>query len=432
MRLFPLAFAWLALSPLAPLQEASAQPAAPSRPGPAAEAVELIEQDILFAHHRILGTEPDFRALAELAVDSRPPPARPPRDPERERRYLITLAERKLKAEFGAFDMGRVFSLRVGTDILGHDAERGGIPLRTGALRGISMRNAADRNLGFTLRFRNGAAIGTIPTTDADAAAAMLQRARLASLGDWAGRGVLTIRFVLAASLPLLPEMGDAPVLAEIVSAEVEAESGMRLHSFASVGSRQAAAAARRVGTPALAAADLSGLRIGMPLAQAGEVALRHYPEARPTGFYADLPEAATRGAREPKCSSGLVADLRAFDLPLAPEDSYGACITFQADDPAGAMAGHVGEVQELRFLPELTPEALRRELEQRFGQPVAELPTGQLLWIGRDAEAGARSGLLELQAEFVSLAEGGPRREPGSLLTLTLRRRAVPAGEES
>ncbi len=431
MRLFPLAFAWLALSPLAPMQDAAAQPAAASRPGQAAEAAELTEQDLLFVHHRLLGTEPDFRALAELAVDSRPPPARPPRDPERERRYLITLAERKLKAEFGAFDMGRVFSLRVGAEILGHDAARGGVPLRAGALRGLSMRNAADRSLGFTLRFRNAAAVSLIPATDAEAAAAMLQRARLASLGDWAGRGALTIRFVFAASLPLLPELGDATVLAEIVSAEVTAESGVALHRFAPAGARQAAAAARRAGAPELAVAALSGLRVGMPLPAAQATAIRGYPQARSTGFYEGLEE-GSRGVRDPACSSGLVADLRAFGLPLAPEDMFGACIAFQPEDPAGSLAGHVAEVEELRFLPGMAPDALRRELEAQLGPPVAELPTGQLLWLGRDAEAGARSELLELRADFASLAEGGPRREPGTLLALTLRRRAMPPGEES
>jgi hypothetical protein len=147
---------------LIPAQLALTQAAA-AQPGirqvgasPAAEATgearALSERDILFAHHRLLGTEPDFGALAALEVDNRPPPARPVRNPERERRYLLVQAERRIRAEFSAFDLDRRFRIRMPVDVLGYAGARGGIPLRSGLRYGFSIRDATGGDRGFSLR----------------------------------------------------------------------------------------------------------------------------------------------------------------------------------------------------------------------------------------------------------------------------------------
>lgn len=415
------------LSPLAMSGRLAAQPREEAAQAARAEAPELTEQDMLFAYHRMAGTEPDFQVLAELAVDSRPEALRGVRDPVRERRYLLVLAERRLKAEFAGFDLNRAFTLQLGAEILGYDRERGGIPLRAGVLRGLSLRDPTDRNRGFVLRLRQAGAVTVIPTADEAAAASLLQAAGLASLGDWAGMGRITLQFVFAGVLPKVAEASDAPVIGEIIGARVESQAGVALHAFRSLGSRMAAAAARRAGPPVLARAELAGLRIGMPLAEAEALALRGHPDRLDQAFFDRLPEAARRGLGRPHCSAGLVADLRAFDLPLAPQDSFASCLALVVGEEGDPLASQVTELSQLRFLPDAAPGAVRQELVQQFGPPLEELADGRLVWAGRDPAQGAGAGLLELRATFVPVAEGGPQREAGILLALTLQRHVAP-----
>ena len=169
-----------------------------------------------------------------------------------------------------------------------------------------------------------------------------------------------------------------------------------------------------------------------MPAGEARRVALAAYPEPLGFAFYDGLPEAARQGARQAECSEGLVADIRAFALPLRPEDSYAGCLAAFAGLPGDNLAGHVAELTEIRFLPGALPDELRTQLEERFGPPLEVLPGDRLVWIGADPEEGGWDGLLELRATFVRVAEGGPRREPGMLLALTLRRHMPPGGEGS
>ncbi|MBP0495845.1 hypothetical protein [Roseomonas indoligenes] len=421
MRLIRLAVALLIPVQLILVKDAPARgTTSPARAEVAVEPRAPSEQDILFAYHRMRGTEPDFGALAVTEVDSRPPPPQRARDPERERRYLLVLAERRLRANFAAFDLDRSFRIHAAADVLGYDAERGGIPLRTGVFRGISMRDATDGERGFTLRFRNPDAIRAIPAADSHAAGALLQNAGLASLGNWAGPGVLVIDFVFAGTVPALPELKDTPVLAEITSARVETREGRPLHSFASVGSRSSAAAMRRAGFPPLLGAELTGIRIGMPPEEARRLALQGHPQALASGFFSEARQGA---ADAPRCSRGLVADIRAFNLPLAPKDSYAACIAFTAGDGDGGLS----EVTWLRFLPGTTPALLREDLEREHGMP-EEPMNGGILWLGRDPERKGLPELLELRADMAELQEGGPEREPGTLLALTLRRLPLPA----
>lgn len=409
------------LAMMRPVAAHSAGRRAGASPGVEApvEVGTLSMRDILFAHHRMLGTEPDFRALATLDVDNRPPPFRPVRNPERERRYLLVLAERRLRAEFAAFDLDRRFRIRMPVDVLGYAEARGGIPLRSGLRHGFSMRDVTGGIRGFSLRFRNADAIGFIPAADADAGAKMLQQAGLRSLGAWAGEGVLTIELVFASALPVIPELPDAPLLANIVSAQVESR-GRSLHSFAFPEASAAAAASRRDGYPPLQRVELSGLRIGMTLPEARSLALRQHPQALATGFYDGLADEPELGM--PRCSGGLVADLRAFSLPLAQKDTYTACIAITPGDDAGPLAGRVAEVVQVQFLPGISAAEVRGRLEHDYGIP-EELANGQLLWFGRDPGHEGPSELLQMRADLVELEEGGPQLKPGVLLSMTLRR---------
>ena len=406
----------------------SAGRAAPSLQEPS----ELTEQDMLFAHHRMSGTEPDFRALAEAIVAARPPSASPVRNEAAERRYLVTLTTRRLRATFESFSLDQPRTIKAEVDILGYDRARGGIPLRFGALSGLLLRDPSDRERSFSLRFRNTRDIGVIPTGDADEAADLLQNADLASLGDWAGSGTLTVTFVFAEALPQAKEIEAAPLSAEILSARVETASGELLHVFDPVGSRQAAAAARLAGPPTLRVASLSGLRIGMPLLEARAEALRSHPEPLGQAFFDSLPDAIQRGLGHPDCSAGVVADMRAFNVPLTPGNFYRACVAPTAAGPEDPLAGLVVEVAEVRFLPGAKLEEIRSDLEARFGPPLEELADGQLVWIGQDPADGSSNELLELRATFINVAQGGPQREPGVLSALTLRRHEKPSADDS
>ncbi|MBI0538979.1 hypothetical protein D9599_25845 [Roseomonas sp. KE2513] len=430
MRLIRTAAALLIAIGCSPAKLALAQRAAPA-PGAAARAEAqaepgpLTERDILFAHHRMLGTEPDFRALAVLDVDNRPPPSRPVRNPERERRYLLVLAERRLRAEFTAFDLTRTYRATLRAEILGYDPAHGGIPLRAGLRHGFSMRDATDWDRGFILRFRNPDAISTIPAGP-DAAASLLEGAGLASLGKWAGYGVLMVDFVLAGALPTVLELSESPVLANIVSAQARSAEGLPLYDFLLGGAHAAAAVMRRSGIPPLRRAEIAGLRIGMSLPNAQAIALRHHPRAVATSFYDGLP--AESGPGTPDCSEGLVADLRAFSLPLPPKDSYASCLSFSPGEADGPEADRVASLVQIRFLPGTSLAALRGEMERKYGTP-EEMPTGQLLWLGRDPAREGPPVMLERRADMVELKEGGPQREAGTLLSVTLRQR--PATED-
>ena len=394
----------------APVAEGQAQPA------------ELTEQDVLFAHHRMAGGELDFDSLAEATLPPSRPSPYPARNKAAERRYRLAQAARRLRAEFESFDLNRPLTLTIGAEILGYDRKRGGIPLDLGALR-FFVKDPTGQSGGFMLRFRNADAIAVIPAANADAAAELLQGAGLASFGDHAGYGTVMLTFVFARALPQAPEVAEAPLSTEILSARVKSAAGVMLHHFDRVGSVAAAVAAREAGPPVLRKADIFGLRIGMTRDEARAAVSRDHLEQLGPAFYDRPPKTSRRRGRgAPECSSGLITEIRAFGVPLAPENSYAACIAPALAGPGDAMAGHLAEVTGIRFLPGAEPERVRRQLEERFGPPLEEVEE-RLIWIGRDPAGGAWDGLVELRAEFVQVAQGGPEREPGVLLALSLRR---------
>jgi hypothetical protein len=393
-------------------------------------AAEIAERDALFAWHRMAGTEPDLRFLAEEEVAARPMPPEPPRDPEAERRYLTALALRRQRAAFAGFDPDGPFDVTIETAIAGYDRERGGMPVDTAPLRGVFLRDPTGRLPGFHLRFRNVEALSVIPAGEAEEAAGALRRAGLASVGDWAGMGRVTIRFAFAGAAPRLSATEEIGLLAEILSARVEGPAGEALHVFPRIGSVAAAAAARQAGPAPLREASLAGIRIGMAMEGAGAAARAAHPVAFGDAFFDGLPDAVMRGLGRPDCSAGMVADILAFRLPLAAEDSFGACLALRPGDPAGELAGEVAEIAALRFLPGALADEVRTDLQERLGPPLAETPWGELVWVGPEAAAG--TPLLELRAIFARVAEGGPAREPGALLAMTLRRYVPPAEDGS
>jgi hypothetical protein len=298
--------------------------------------------------------------------------------------------------------------------------------VEAGLRHGLLMLDPLGRGTDFLLRFRNAEQVAVIPVAAPEEAAERLRAAGLASFGDWAGPGLLTLTLAFAGLPPRIAETRDLPVAMEILAARVAAASGAVLHDFAAAGSLGAAIAARAA-SPELGAAAIGGLHIGMASAEAWAAAVREHPEAVAGAFYAGLPEHARRFGVTPRCDAGLVADIRAFGLRPAPQNAYAACLAPLLASGEDPLAGRVAEITALRFLPDLTPEELRFDLQDRHGRPLEEPREGLMVWVGRDPAPGGWPGLLELRAEFARMAPGDPRGERGTLLALTLRRHVPP-----
>jgi hypothetical protein len=401
--------------------QAPAQRSAPP-PLTASEPQDFSEHDALFAFHRLARTEPDFTALAAQAVADRAPARAHARDPEAERRWLVAVTARRLRAEFEAFDLDRPFRAELGADILGDDRERGGIPIDLGARPSLVLRHPGDPDHPFELRFRNAHAVTVIPVPGAEAAEGLLRGAGLTPRIGWSDPGSVTVTFMLAGLLPRIAEVNEIPFAAEILTARVTTMSGRVLHVFDRVGS-PAAAAASRIARPALSDARIGGLRLGIPLEQAWAIVARTLPERLGDAAFDVLPDHARRFGVRPNCSAGLVADINAFGIALAPQDSYGMCLSITAAGPDDPLAGRVAGITSLRFLPGATEQEARADLQERFGPPLEEVLRGQLVWVGLDPAPGATDALLEVRAEFTRVAEGGASREPGLLLAVEIRR---------
>jgi hypothetical protein len=416
-----------ALALAALLAAAVPQALAQARPAPTAESAAaeapalLAERDVLFAAHRLAGTEPDFAALATLAVDAAPPPRYRVRDPAADRRYRIALAARQLRAAFAGFDLDGPFLVEFGADILGRDRRAGVIPVDIGDDPRLTLRHPLGGR-PYELRFRNADDIRAIPAPDPDAAAALLHGAGLASIGDWAGPGLVRLTVAFAGLLPRIAEAEAAPVLVEILSARVESAGGAALHDFGRIGTT-ARAAAHRAGPPALRGGDLAGVRVGMTLAEAEAIATRAFPERLGGAFFDGLPDRIRRFRVRPDCAAGVVADIRAFGIPLGVEESYAACLAISEEGPDRAPTGRVSEVTLLRFLPGANDAEVRADLQERFGRPLEAPQPGEFVWVGRDPAGDPTEAPLELRAAHVRVPEGGPGREEGHLLALTLRR---------
>ena len=411
-------------APEVPPRQAT-QPAArnPSRSDAPVEPRDFAEADALIAYHRLIGGEPDFRALAEaILLDRGPSSPYSSGTGGAEGRFALDRARRRLRSEFEAFDLDRPYTLQFAARILDYDRGRGGIALDVGAFRSAFAKDPTGRSGGFLLRFRNAEAIGVVPTADAEEARALLQTAGLDPDPRRPSHGLVEVTFALAGVLPKAVEVRENSLAAEILSARVVSATGRPVHHFDRVSSVAAATARRGAGPPILKAAEVHGLRIGMALDEARAAALRRHGTQHGSAFYSGLPGEARGGSGFPECSSGVVATVRSSGVPHSPEPPYAACVAFWTAGPGDRMAGRLTAATGVRFLPDADPGEVRRGLERSFGPPLEEIG-GRLVWIGLDPAAGARDGMVEIRAEFARLAQGGPARYPGVVLALSLER---------
>lgn len=401
------------------------QPAAPdpSRSGAPVEPRDFAEADALIAYHRLIGGEPDFRALAEaILLDRGPSSPYSSGTGGAEGRFALDRARRRLRSEFEAFDLDRPYTLQFAARILDYDRGRGGIPLNVGAFRSAFAKDPTGQSGGFLIRFRNAEAIGVVPAADVGEARALLRTAGLDPDSGRPSYGLVEVTFALAGVLPKAVEVRENSLAAEVLAARVVSATGQLLHDFHRVSSVAAATARRRAGPPVLKAAEVHGLRIGMTLDEAQAAALRGHGTQHGSAFYAGLPGGTQGGSGFPECSSGVAATVRSSGVPLSPEPSYAACVAFWTVGPGDRMAGRLTAATGVRFLPGADPEEVRRGLERSFGPPIEEIG-GRLIWIGLDPAAGARDGMVEIRAEFARVAQGGPKRTPGVVLAVSLER---------
>ncbi|WP_338928461.1 hypothetical protein WDZ11_15880 [Roseomonas mucosa] len=425
--LFPLIFpglpAW-AESPGSPAAESGMRMQAMIR-----APLPLAARDVLFAHARQAGESPDFDALAEALMP--PPELASPVPSARRQRHDAAFAElrRKLRAEYESFDPDRPYLLRIRTAIGPYDPRQGGLPV---ALNGTFwVRDPTWRSPGFGLRFDNALAVGTLPVANEAAAEKLLESVGLDPRTEDGWRGILEVSLVLGGALPQPAGMKSVPIAAHLLTARLVREDGTPIHDF---GRLPGPLPSARPGGPVLRSALLEGLRLGMPLEEARAALRRRGFRTVGGAFFADGAVASAAG--RPGCHMGLVADRRAFGEALNLKADFTACIALhRAPDPgpeagedagmgaeaqAGTREPRLGGITALRFLPGESGTALRRALERRFGPSLADAE-GEVLWIGRDPEAPHDAPMVELRAEFVPLAEGGPRHGPGLLLGLEL-----------
>ena len=408
----------------------------------ASEAV-MTARDVLFAYAHLTDTRPDLEALARVEVP--PPDAASPVPGAQAARYRAALRdeEAQLRGEYERFNINQPLLLRVQTGIDRYDAAAGGLPLDFNP--SFWVRDPTWRTDGFILRFSNAEAVRTVPVADEGEADERMATAGFDPRFDDGWDGVLELRFVFGGVLPRPSGLRGAPVAARLLSARLVSRDGEVVHDFGTIGQ-----GIPRRGLPVLATAKLGGLRLGMPLAEA-RAAL---PALRATsagyGMFEGMAAGVRRDPRAPRCDIGIVADLRAFGQAAPPRYSFRHCIALRAsvpepveqpEKPTSRSAGPIGagpasrtdepeaveqisEVTVLRFLPGLLPEAVRRQLERRFGASVTS-GKGKITWIGQDPDAPGPDGqapMVQLTAEFVALAEGGPDHEPGVLLGLQMQ----------
>lgn len=417
-------------------------PARAESPEPAAESglrmqtmirapLPLAARDVLFAHARQTGESPDFDALAEALMP--PPELASPVPSARRQRHGAAFAElrRTLRAEYEGFDPARPYLLRIRTAIGRYDPVQGGLPV---ALNGTFwVRDPTWRSQGFGLRFDNALAVATLPVASEAAAEMLLDSAGLDPRTEDGWRGILEVSLVLGGALPQPAGMRSVPIAAHLLTARLVAEDGTLIHDFGRLPGPLPSA--RPGGEPVLRSALLEGLRLGMPMEEARAALLRRGFRTVGGAFFADGPVASAAG--RPGCHMGLVADRRAFGEALQLKADFTACIALHRAPEAGPEAGseagedmaaqaggarepRLGGITALRFLPGESQAALRRSLESRFGPSVSDAQ-GEVVWIGRDPAAARDAPMVELRAEFVPLAEGGPQRVPGLLLGLEL-----------
>lgn len=438
--LLPLSAVLLAL--VAPLpvsaQQRPATITAPSGPGGADpaqfRAPPLDPLSLVMAYHRMAGTTIDFRPYAERsAVYSNANTF--------DRPDVLTREIARLEGQFAALDLNRTYVMRLGTQLRQYDGNRRGYALGLSPDSFVPMTDPATYK-GYGLQFRNVDEVAFLPVGDSTAARNFAQRYGLNTQYDVAGDAVAELAFRLA-EVP--PAVGSGPTIvrADILAARVLTRNGQPMWDFGQTAAGRAPAAqAAAPGTaPTLKAADVQGIRIGMPLAEGAGIASRDYPIGRYGGsgggrWFRELAPRNVQPGRDTAPRCGLdelpLADmLLRRDAGGSPEvpvsDASEACIGFgPAQDDGPTTREQIGRVTSGQRLAGATADTVRQALVEKYGTPTYSRNEGRVLqWIGRDP-ARPDGGQVSINARI------DPRQEGGVLLGVEAKPYVDPSSQRA
>ena len=395
----------------------------PSGPGGADPALfrtpQLDPLSLVIAYHRFTGTSIDFRPYAEASAAYRNATAF-------DRPDVLTREIARLEGVFANLDLRRTYLMRLGTQLRQYDASRGGYALALNPEAFVPMTDPVNYR-AFGVQFRNSDDVTFLPVGDVTAARNFAQRHGLSTQFENAGDVVaeLVLRLVEA---PPAVSGGTTIVRADIVTARILTRQGQPIWDFGSTSAARAPAAnVAAPGTiPTLKAADVQGVRVGMPIAEGVGIASRAYPtrrysdergarffrgilpqvEAQAVGMHADT---AIRCGLDELTTMEQTAQRPIAETIGGVADTSEACLGFDAGQGnASVPRNQVGRVTSGQRLSGTTVDAVRQALVEKYGQPTYTRDGGrEMQWLGRDP-ARSDGGLVSITARLAQRPGGG------------------------
>lgn len=406
---------------LAQAQQRPAAPGVPTGPGGADPAIfrspPLSPVEFVMAYHRLTGTTIDFAPFAQNSTAVR-------NATTFDRPDVLAREIARLEGQFAALDLGRVYLMRVGTQLRQYDGQRGGYPISLNPEAYISISDPVTSR-PFGLQFRNVEDIAVVPVGDTTAARNFAQRHGLNTQYEIAGDVVLELAIRLIEAPPAIAS-GITIVRADIAAARISTRNNQPMWDFGltSAGRAPAPTAAAPGSMPILKAADIQGVRVGMPAAEAAGIASRAYPTERYRSdqggrWYRNITPGADRGGfnnTDIRCGLDAVSAYDAAmsfaqggslsDIPVA--DVSEACFGYDAAMGDGIVPrGMIARISSGQRLPGATFEVVRQALTEKYGTPTYTRQEGRTLqWIGRDP--GRQDGSLVAITARIEARQGG------------------------
>ena len=377
------------LFPFTPLT-AHAQPARPSLDVASIYQHPTLDgTSLAFAYDRLTGITLDFRPYAEHSMPARNATAF-------DRDAVLAREMARYQADFESLDLAKVYVVRLTTQLQQYSSDRGGYALSLGEDSFIPIYDPATSKQ-YGLKFRNTDEVNFVPVGDAAAARAFAVRTKLSTQGPLAGTVVLQMAFRLVGAPPALDNGGPPMVQGDILVARVLSSYGNAvIYDFGLTPAArrpQSGTVADGAGPAVLKAADVQGLRVGMPQAEADAIASHGWTTkkgSQQAGQVLWFNELQVRQGDWAVCG-----DLtNGFPPPTdfmagVPPPSYKDCIGYgfaRVGASNGPFGDRVGQVDAQQFLAGGDATTLRRALEEKYGKPTVVRNGGSdLVWVGND-----------------------------------------------
>lgn len=434
--MLPILFMGIGSAPMPASAQSRSSTASPV-PGPGGSdpalfrAPPLDPMSFVMAYHRLTGTSIDFRPHAEQSTAYRNATAF-------DRQAVLTREIARLEGQFASLDLNKVYLIRVGTALQQYDGARQGYEVAFNPEAFIVINDPVTYR-SFGLQFRNLDEVTFLPVGDTSAARNFAQRYGLSTQYDRAGDVALEVAVRLAEAPPAIAT-GTTIVRADIVAARITRQNQVIWDFGTTAAGKAAPSAGNPAGTPpVLKAADIMGIHVGMPFAEATGIASRTYPLARLNGEiaarYFQTIEREINGSMvrcgldgvDPSDASqeSVLSGGGGPNAPAAVSDVSEACVGLDAG-MGGANnrtpTGRLSRVTSGQRLPGTSVEALRTALQGKFGQPTYTLHEGRTLqWVGRDPTRSDSSAV-------VVVARILDRRGAGTILGMEIKEYVDPS----